>query len=94
MAATDYVNIMAYSPQIKAPAGVNAVLNEFVTAGVPKEKIMFGIATKLTQVNEIAPIAKIILEGGYGGIFFWGTGQGYPVAQPYVDEANKCLGLN
>lgn len=79
------INIMSYNTGISNFYArldlIDNILNTFVNAGVPKEKLMFGIQPcenggnpPATSTDTISALGQHIAANQFGGLFMWGIG--------------------
>lgn len=79
------------------------ILTVFNQAGIPKEKIIFGVQPyecglghPLTPVNVVMSLGQFIRSNNYGGLFMWGIGtDGIDAsnAESYINAMKSGLGI-
>jgi hypothetical protein len=95
------INVMCYDVTKSGDLGrLDAILGEFVTAGVPPEKLCAGIKPEKDGKPDLAAVKQIcdhLKNQGYGGAFLWGIGldsmPSSPSASQYVKAMLEGLGL-
>ncbi len=102
MAAVSYVYIMSYITDFYSNFdNVGKLMNKFITAGVPREKLMFGIepynsGTQMISLARTKELGEYIKANNYGGMFMWGIGadtSGKLNAWDYMNAMMQGLGL-
>lgn len=107
MNATKTVNIMSYNTCIADFYSrhdlVGNILNVFNQAGIPKEKIIFGVQPyecggkgTATSPNVILSLGQFIKANNYGGLFMWSIGaDGIDAtnAGNYINAMKSGLGI-
>ncbi len=84
MDAIAHINIMSYNTSVTNFYGrldlADSILESFNHAGVPKNKLVFGVQPKeasgkpLTSMTIITDLAHHLKNSDYGGMFLWGIG--------------------
>lgn len=106
MNATAAINIMSYGTLIPNFYSridlIDNILNQFSIAGIPKQKIIFGIqpceshGTKPTPLTIITALGQHINQLNYGGLFLWGIGADdmcHQSADDYIRAMKNGLGV-
>jgi hypothetical protein len=102
------VNIMSYNTGISEFYSrlnlVDNILNTFVSAGVPKQKLVFGVQPcekfgnkPATSINTIVSLGQHIAANQFGGLFMWGIGTAGMCDQDpnaYLTAMKTGLGIN
>jgi GH18 family chitinase len=106
MNAIKTVNIMSYNTCISDFYSkhdlVASILNVFNQAGIPKEKIIFGIQPYecgekgvATSPEVIMSLGQFIKDNNYGGLFMWSIGNNIDqtAASTYINAMKSGLGV-
>lgn len=101
MAYVAQINIMCYGLSYEGDMGkIDALLAEYVQAGVPPEKLCVGIKPEKDGKPDLAAVTRLcahLKDQGFGGAFLWGIGldsmPSSPSASQYVKAMLDGLGL-
>ncbi len=102
MAAVSYVYIMSYLTKFYSNFdNIGLLMNKFIAAGAPREKLMFGIepysnGRQMISLTTTKKLGEYIKTNNYGGMFMWGIGtdiSGKFNTWNYMDAMMQGLGL-
>lgn len=95
MAYVAQVNVMCYGITYAGDlAALDALLAEYVAAGVPPEKLSVGLKPEKDGKPGLDAVTRIcahLKDGGFGGAFLWGIGLDSMPASPSASEYVKAM---